>query len=136
MHPIYAWLTLRRGAPYEWGHSDCMIFMADWIAHATGSDPAAHLRDTYGDPAVCPVGRSYRNDPEPVVAAAFAGLQGADDPQPGDVALLRWRGQRFLSGGIRLHDDFWVAKHYGRGLITAKGICTPVRAWRVPCAVG
>jgi hypothetical protein len=34
-------------APFEWGKNDCCLFACDWIALATGIDPAADLRGKY-----------------------------------------------------------------------------------------
>jgi outer membrane protein assembly factor BamA len=37
----------RRSQPFAWGANDCCLFAADWVARATGRDPAAHYRGTY-----------------------------------------------------------------------------------------
>jgi len=37
----------RRNQPFEWGANDCCLFAADWVARATGRDPAARYRGTY-----------------------------------------------------------------------------------------
>lgn len=131
MDALSAWLTRFARLPYEWGHRDCMLFMADWVAHVTGTDPAADLRDSYGNPEVCPVGRGYRNDPLPVVARAFAGLAPTTDPVRGDVALVQFHGQRFLTGAICLGGGGWAAKLPPAGVLTFKGRCEFRHGWRV-----
>jgi hypothetical protein len=134
MDRLFAYLHHAAARPYEWGHSDCMLFMADWVALATGSDPAADLRDTYGDPAVCPIGRGYRNDPLPVCARAFADLAPAADPVRGDVAVGLLRGQRFLCGAICIGGGWVIRVDAPTGLLFVKGRFDPRKAWSVPHA--
>ncbi len=37
----------RRSRPFVWGQHDCCLFAADWVALATGQDPAASWRGQY-----------------------------------------------------------------------------------------
>jgi hypothetical protein len=44
---LAGFIEARRSRPFEWGVNDCCLFAADWVALATGKDPAAELRGTY-----------------------------------------------------------------------------------------
>jgi hypothetical protein len=44
---LAAFIEARRSRPFVWGAHDCCLFAADWVAMATGKDPAADLRGTY-----------------------------------------------------------------------------------------
>ncbi len=44
---LAGFIEARRSRPFEWGANDCCLFAADWVALATGKDPAADLRGTY-----------------------------------------------------------------------------------------
>lgn len=37
----------QRTTPFEWGKNDCCLFAANWVALATGHDPAATYRGSY-----------------------------------------------------------------------------------------
>ena len=54
MSRVDNWRTLladfiesRRERPFVWGQHDCCLFAADWIALATGHDPAEWARGKY-----------------------------------------------------------------------------------------
>ncbi len=134
MDSLFAWLHRAAGDPHEWGHSDCMMLLADWVRHVTGTDPAEGLRDSYGDPAICPVGRAYRNDPRPVCTRAFLALEQTCDPQRGDIALGEVRGNRFLCGAICMGGGHWAFRPEAGGLLFLRRAFRPVLAWRVPHA--
>ncbi len=55
----------RRSRPFVWGQHDCCLFAADWVALATGQDPAASWRGLY-DSALS----AHR------IAAPFGGIGG------------------------------------------------------------
>lgn len=130
--PLYAALHHWARTPHEWGYFDCMLAPADWVHARHGWDPAEGLRGTYGDPEICPVGRRYRADPEPILRGAYARLPLVAAPAPGDVALVAIRGQRFLSGALRLKTDHWAIKPEAGGvLVTGSRAITPVLIWGV-----
>ena len=39
--------------PWRWGVNDCALWSASYVAAATGRDPAAALRGTYGSAFAC-----------------------------------------------------------------------------------
>lgn len=129
MTPLYA--TVHRWAiqRHEWGLHDCMIALADWVQEVRGFDPAAGLRGTYGDPEMCPLGRSYRANPEPLLVAAFAPLPLVADAAPGDVALVRIPGQRWLAGALKLRGRSWAMRGEGPPVFTH--LVRPVLIWGV-----
>jgi len=129
MTPLYATLHLWAATRHEWGWSDCMMVLADWVAKVRGFDPGDGLRGTYGHPDVCPVARGYRADPLPVLARAFANLPRVDSAVPGDVALVAIAGQRFLAGALRLRGRDWALRGEGPVLVTRA--VTPVAIWGV-----
>ena len=130
MSPLYATLHRWAATPHEWGQSDCMMALADWVHLVRGFDPGAGIRGTYGDPDICPVGRALRRDPEPHWRKALHDLPITDAPLPGDVALVAVPGTRFLCGALRLKGN-WAMKTSG------KGVCVTRRATMHLCwAVG
>lgn len=58
-------IDARRERPFVWGQHDCCLFAADWVALATGQDPAEAQRGKY-DSAIA----AHR------IAAPFGGLGG------------------------------------------------------------
>lgn len=118
---LYATLHRWAATPHVWGYADCMMVLADWVQAVQGWDPAQALRGTYGDPEVCPLGRAYRRDPEPVLRDAFARLPLVEAPSPGDVALVSIAGDRWQSGALRLKTDHWALLTRGHGVLTVPG---------------
>ena len=113
--------------PFVWGACDCCLFLADWIAHRDGLDPAADLRGTYSTE------REMRNLLKAkggifnVVGscAERAGLQriGTAQPRPGDVGLVNvciklWRGRGVLVpvGAILVSPSLWAIRPRERGV--------------------
>lgn len=87
------WLTLE----FEWGWSDCMIVLADWVLRVRGVDPAADLRRTYATPGECERVTRYFSDPLGVTSRAFEGVAGlapTTAPQMGDVGVVLGRTER------------------------------------------
>jgi len=130
MTPLFVALHRWAVRPHEWGVFDCMLMLADWVAEVRGFDPAADLRGTYGNPEVCPVGRRYRDNPEPILRAAFLPLPVTDAPMPGDVALVQMRGSPFLFGAVRVDGRNWAMKPETGGLTVTRAV-VPVTAWGV-----
>jgi hypothetical protein len=129
MTPLFLTLNRWKVQRHEWGFHDCMIALADWVQSVRGFDPAAGLRGTYGDPAVCPLARAYRADPEPLLRKAFADLPLVDVAEAGDVALVALPGQRFQSGALCLPGGNWALRGEGGVLITRAA--RPVLVWGV-----
>lgn len=131
MSPLYARLHLWAVTPFEWGFTDCYMTLADWVRDQTGRDPGEGLRGSYGHPDMCPIARRYRADPCDVVGTACegAGLRQIDQPQPGDVGIIRHHGQRFMFGGLCLGDQ-WASKSEAQGVLIGRPT-EFVAAWSV-----
>lgn len=68
-----------------------MMVLGDWIAAVRGADPVAHLRGTYDSRGSCQRETGFLRDPVAAVDAALAaigGLDRADAPAVGDIAVL------------------------------------------------
>lgn len=132
MSPLYACLHLWAVTPHEWGFTDCIMSLADWVRDQTGKDPGVGFRGMYGDPAVCPKGRALLRAPfDPVAAAcANAGLEQCAGPaKAGDVGLLQQAGNRFLIGGLCLGTN-WASKTADRGVLIFRPLDV-VAVWEV-----
>lgn len=130
MTPLYVWLHRIAAVPHEWGYCDCMMVLADWVLMVRGFDPGADLRGTYGSPDICPLGRKYRADPEPVCREAFAALPVVAQASTGDVALVRLPGQRFMAGAVALQGGNWAMKTEAPGMLITKA-ARPHLIWEV-----
>lgn len=120
MDRLYAMLHLWAAAPHAYGQCDCMLVCADWVRAVRGFDPAARWRGSYGDPDLCPLGRRYRADPEPLWREGFAPLPEVATAGFGDVALVALAGERWLIGAVRLRGRDWAIKTPGRGMMTTR----------------
>lgn len=122
-------LESARRAHFAWGQSDCILFVADFVAWQTGRDPAEGLRGTYRN----------RREAQTIIEAhqglvglvqARIGWARTDAPQIGDVAVLQSAERPAPFGALR-GDGIW----YGQG---AKGLAMIAKAnvlasWRNPC---
>lgn len=122
MDLLYAMLHRWAAAPHEYGVLDCMLMPADWVWLNRTFDPAARWRGTYGHPDICPLGRRFRADPEPLWRAAYAGFPVVDAASMGDVALVSLPGERWLIGAIRLRGRDWAMKLPGKGVLATRHV--------------
>jgi hypothetical protein len=120
MSPLYARLHLWAVTPHEWGHTDCIMSLSDWVRDQTGRDPGAEYRGRYGDPAVCPIARSMLHAPlKPVSnACRAAGLAYCSDtPRPGDVGLVHQFAHVATLIGALCLGERWASKTAGQGVL-------------------
>lgn len=111
--------------PFRFGEWDCCMTVANWVWEATGADPAAALRRTYGEdgwPALV-------EDAGGMVAligqvATTAGLTPTLDPRPGDIGVIETR--RGPIAAIKVTRG-WMFK-LNDGVSVWPG--TPLAAWR------
>jgi hypothetical protein len=89
----------RRNQPFAWGSNDCCLFAADWVARATGRDPAAHYRGTY---------------------SSGIGAQRIIDKAGGILELARELGLNSTQIGLARRGDV-IARDVGNGI--GLGIC-------------
>jgi hypothetical protein len=93
-------LVAASAVPFAWGHADCLAFVSDWVARATGRDPLADWRGLVPDEPAARAGLvrhggftlTFRT------ACRRAGLAPADAPALGDIGLVpveTSQGRRF-----------------------------------------
>lgn len=115
---LAAHLRAGMAAPFDRAAgTDCAMWVADWIAAATGIDPAADLRGTYrtGPGALRQIRRWGDFETMWRVHMAVAGFVTTRAPAVGDVGVvLDAAGQTVAA--IRL-DGTWAAKG-ARGIVS------------------
>ena len=124
MTPLYQEMHRWARTPFVWGETDCMLCLADWVLRVKGVDPAAHIRQMYDGPGSCQRETGFLRDPVAAVEACLAtigGLPRVDDPEPGDVAIVKAVGTdgRIASCGAIWLGDAWGCKGQ-RGTTTLK----------------
>lgn len=128
---LNAFLDKAARRPFEWGVSDCVLEVTDWLDQSCGFDIAAEWRGRYHDEAgaraLMPDGLEAAMRSE----MARLGLRIAPQPQFGDVALVTVAGQAKPLAAILMPSGRWRMK-------TLTGICvtrdvTVVVAWSLPC---
>ncbi len=126
-----------RRRPWRWGEHDCTLFGADWIVQRIGRDPAETWRGGYATAREC---RDLLDSHGGLLAIvrdslAMIGLRETDDPQTGDVGIVRAPAE--TPDGVMPREiaavrqgDMWVCRGI-RPAIMADRFPT-VAAWRVP----
>lgn len=125
---------LRDGAsqPFAWGVCDCCLWATGWVAERTGIDPAPDLRGAYATElgAARHVAREGGFLEMWRMRMARAGFAETDDPQMGDVGVVRLSSG--LTAAVRTRIG-WATKGQA-GIVVTPGVAAV--AWRVEqCAV-
>lgn len=127
--PAFLDRTARK--PFEWGQSDCMLEVADWLDFCCRLGAADAWRGRYSNEyeadALMPAGLVAGM----VSEAARLGLQETAEPLPGDVAVVSIPGQGKPLGAIRLLSGRWRMKTTA-GILTMREV-TVLVAWSLPC---
>lgn len=137
MTPLYQELHRWAGLPFIWGEVDCMLVLADWIARVRGQDPAAHLRGMYDSRASCQRETGFLRDPVAAVDACLAtigGLPRAEQPAPGDIAVLKLRdadGRLTPCGGLWLGAAWGCKGPHGATTINPRAVLDVLAIWSV-----
>lgn len=125
---------------WEWGATDCLMVLADWVVLRRGVDPLKPWRGTYSTHGGARMGLRAAGGMEALLSDAFAsgGLERAAEPVAGDVGIVSTpfvvRNGRALwraTGAICVGPDLWalVAE---RGMIVARPPdIRPLAAWKV-----
>lgn len=124
---------------WEWGKTDCLMVLADWVVLRRGVDPLARWRGTYTTHGGARMGLRVAGGMEALLSHAFAsvGLERAAEPVAGDVGLVSapfaWRNGRALwrpTGAICVGDGWVMAAD--RGLVIARPPSIKlIKAWAV-----
>lgn len=119
--------------PFEWGVSDCMLELADWLDHACGSRLAEQWRGTYSSEAGAEAIFAPSGGLEPFIRAMAAslGLAEAVEPRFGDMALVTVPGQEKPLGAILMPSGRWRMKT-ATGVVLTRDV-TILAAWALPC---
>jgi hypothetical protein len=95
--------------PFEWGKSDCMLSVADYLIDAVGADCGGQFRGKYANRKECARLSGYMRDPVKPFAACVAEipLQETTEPKKGDVGVIHMAGETV--GAVCLGDK-WAAR--------------------------
>lgn len=106
---------------WEWGVQDCTIWVADWCIERWGIDPAAAFRGSYGTEAEAEdiIFAGLAN----IVSPAMYFLREKDDPESGDVGIIKIKGRQVSA--IRNCGAWWFRTPRGVACLTAR----PLIAW-------
>lgn len=137
---LSAFLDAEAGHDHVWGRRDSMLLVADWMAAATGKDPAAPWRGRYRTPRGALRIIRAAGGKDALLADGFARVGCAraiavEDAVSGDVglvAVMTARGRVEPVGAIR-SGDCWVVRG-SRGLLG--GAAQAFSAWRPVVAEG
>ncbi|SLN36475.1 hypothetical protein AQS8620_01294 [Aquimixticola soesokkakensis] len=133
MTPLYFELHRLMCAPFEWGRSDCMTALADWILRVRGVDPLATVRLTYQSASEAERLYGWLSRPVQSVDHYFVpcGLGMTAAPVRGDVGIVQVRGGGHAVGGICLGEN-WAFRSEDRGVVTVKPkFVSVLGAWEV-----
>lgn len=124
------WLDKANGKPFEWGQSDCVLEVLDWIDFVCKTSLAQELRGTYATEQ-----QAYELMPDGLEAAMRAkaiaeGIETTIQPVPGDVALVALAGQDKPMAAILMPSERWRMKTE-HGIALTKAV-TVIVAWRLP----
>lgn len=115
----------RRGK-FEWGQSDCLLSVGDYLAAAGYVDIASHFRGTYSTER-----EALEHVDEHDGHAGLIDLTGAPrvgDPQRGDVVVI-WTGETEVAG---LFTGDTIVLRLERGTIEVNArMIEIIAAWRV-----
>ena len=129
---LAAYIEAAAARPFGWGRFDCQLFIAEWVLARTGKDPAAPWRGRYHTALGAKRILNRHGGPLGLLETGLGavGLQRTDDPQAGDVGLLRavTANGEAACGAIRLGKR-WAGLRVGGGVFVAHG--DALAAWRV-----
>jgi hypothetical protein len=119
---------------FEWGVSDCMLAVADYVNAIVGGDCAARYRGKYKTARQCMRVSRFHEDAVRPMRLCFggAGLSETNAPKRGDVGVIEILSDRgaVMNGGICLGDQWAIRAE--TGVIITRPLRV-VAAWNVPC---
>lgn len=132
--PVKDTLRLWARTRFEWGVSDCMLAVGDYVNGIVGGDCAARYRGKYKTLRQCMrVSRFHENPVEPMrLCMEAAGLTATDTPKRGDVGVIEILSDRgaVMNGGLCLGAQWAIRAEAGVILTNPLRIAA---AWSVPC---
>lgn len=91
MSDLSAFLSDLARRRWQWGETDCLLVLADWIKAARGFDPAARFRGHYSDRDGAERYLMVNGGLLSLVTETLhdAGMTATSAPRPGDIAVVR-----------------------------------------------
>lgn len=132
MSPIYREIHRWARTPFQWGQSDCMLVLCDWIEQVRGVDPAAEVRGTYASRHGCLRETGWPRDPVGVTDRflSAAGLVRVSEPAAGDVAVVR-RADTGEAVGALWTGSAWACKGPSGATTLRPALCVVLAVWAV-----
>jgi hypothetical protein len=133
MDRIYQHLHRSMAQPFQWGQSDCMMDVANYLELLTGFDCGKRFRGMYSDAASCQRVSGFLKDPIKPFADCMGEfpLKETQTPKRGDVGVVTIIHDRreTACGGIFLGKN-WAMKIYsGLSIGEVLGV---LKAWEAP----
>jgi uncharacterized protein DUF6950 len=127
-----AFLERTAARPFSWGDHDCLLLLCDWIALKHGADAGARWRGTYHTRLGANRILKRWGGAVMLLDQAFGplGLRRTEEPQAGDVGVVRGMGAKAPADfGAIFTGARWAGLALGGGLLAGKA--EPIAAWRV-----
>lgn len=126
---LHAYLSEAMGHTFEYGELDCCLWPADWCVSQGWSDPAARWRGKYeGLSGAFGYVMDHGLEALWTLGMVDAGIPEADEPQLGDVGIVKCGTDMGGVIGAIYGGKRWHALGT-RGLFSAH--MEPVKVWRV-----
>lgn len=123
-------LAEKRAQPFDWAENNCAFFACDWLALATGVDPAADFRGTIDSPLAALRALEAGGGLETLVVQACARWDWPEVPpayaRRGDLATLAAEGGPAL--GVVVGAQVACAGPSG---VEFRPLAASLRAWRI-----
>lgn len=116
----------------EWGKTDCLMILADWVKLRRGFDPAARWRGTYSDEAGAMALLKLHGGHAGIIDEALGAASRTKEPGEGDVAVIRAPqgiGTIKRPGALCLGEGMVALMTIDIGLVMAR--LPIVAAWKV-----
>ena len=83
-------LVRERGRRWSWSHTNCALWVADWIRDVSGIDPAAGMRGRADSPESWKALLAAEGGFVPIIGHAMdcCGFERTQSPDRGDVAIV------------------------------------------------
>jgi hypothetical protein len=130
MMTLAEYLRSEGNRPFEFGTSDCVTLIADWVRLRRGFDPIIHYRGYSGRVEAHNILDGYGGLIRVVARVArCAGVPMTNEPRPGDIAVVVVDG--VTACAIR-GETRWAMRPYSGGLaLLSLDEVRVIAAWRV-----
>lgn len=133
--PVKRTLRIWAQTEFEWGVSDCMLAIGDYVNEVVEKgDCASRYRGKYRTLRQCMAVSRFHEDPVKPMRECMeqAGLSETTEPQRGDVGVIEINSDKGLvvNGGLCLGDTWAIRAE--RGVIITPAMRV-LAAWGLPC---